>query len=136
MLLWNEKFETGVARIDLQHRMLINNINHLEAMLADTNPTREECEFLVHLVDFLEAYAETHFKVEENCMESYRCPAHQKNKEEHDRYRDFFHGFKTRYQAEGFRPEVLKELHARASAWIENHILRLDTQLKPCVKRS
>ncbi|HTY88631.1 MAG TPA: hemerythrin family protein [Candidatus Acidoferrum sp.] len=136
MVLWNEQFETGSARIDLQHRMLINNINHLEAMLTGTNPSREECEFLIHLVDFLEAYAETHFQYEEQCMESYRCPAHQKNKEGHEQFRDFFRRFKKRHQAEGFRPEVLKELHTVASDWIEHHILRVDLQLKPCLKRS
>ncbi len=136
MVLWNEQFETGLDRIDLQHRMLINNINHLEEMLADTNPTREECEFLTHLVDFLESYAETHFQYEEQCMESYRCPAHQKNKEGHAQYREFFRTFKARCRSEGFRPEVLKDLHRMASAWIEHHILRVDTQLRPCIKKS
>jgi hemerythrin len=134
MVIWNEKFETGSSRIDLQHQMLINNINHLEAMLTSTNHTREECEFLVHLAGFLETYAEMHFKFEEQCMDTYRCPAYKQNKEAHQQYRDFFLNFKRRYTAEGFRPEVLKELHEVASAWIENHILRVDTQLKPCLK--
>jgi hemerythrin len=134
MVIWSEKFECGSPRIDLQHRMLINNINHLEGMLTSTNPTPEELDFLIHLVNFLEAYAETHFTFEEQCMDSYRCPAHQQNKEQHQQYRDFFHNFKQRYTAEGFRPEVLKELHETASAWIENHILRVDRQLKPCLK--
>jgi len=134
MVLWNEKFETGVGRIDLQHRMLINNINHLEEMLVNTNPTREECNFLIHLIGFLESYADMHFAVEEQCMERYRCPAHQQNKDAHQQYRDFFKNFKQRCAAEGFRQDVLKDLHATACQWIENHILQVDTQLKRCVK--
>jgi hemerythrin len=134
MVLWSEKLETGSPRIDMHHQMLINNINHLERMLTSTNPTREECEFLVHLVDFLESYAEMHFRFEEDCMERYRCPAYKQNKEAHQQFRDFFSGFKRRYMAEGFHPEVLKELHDAAGAWIENHILAVDMQLKQCVK--
>ena len=134
MVIWNEQFATGSSKIDLQHRMLINNINHLEGMLLTTNPTREECNFLVHLVDFLESYAETHFKFEEQCMESYRCPAHQKNKAAHEQFRTFFHHFKERYKAEGFRLEVLKVLHEKISLWIQEHILQVDVQLRPCIK--
>ena len=136
MVVWSEKFECGSPKLDLQHQMLINNINHLESMLTSTNFSREECDFLLHLVGFLEAYAEMHFKIEEDCMEKYRCPAYKQNKEAHQQYRDFFMGFKQRYLAEGLRPEVLSELHTAASAWIENHILRVDTQLKSCLKDS
>jgi len=134
MLPWNERFATGFTTIDSQHRMLINNINHLEELLTTTNPTREECEFVMHLVDFLESYAETHFKVEEQCMERHRCPAHQKNKEAHEQFRAFFREFKERYRAEGFRLEMLKSLHNTASSWIQEHILQIDIQLRGCLK--
>lgn len=134
MVIWNEKLACGSSRIDLQHQMLINNINHLEGMLASSNHTPEECAFLVHLVEFLETYAEMHFQFEEDCMERNVCPAHKQNKEAHQQYRDFFSEFKRRYTAEGLRPEILQELHEAASAWIENHILRVDTQLKSCLK--
>ena len=93
MVPWNEKFSTGSSELDLQHRTLINNINHLEQMLTTTNLTREECEFLIHLVDFLETYADTHFNFEEQCMERYRCPAHQKNKQAHNQFRGFVQHF-------------------------------------------
>ena len=71
---------TGSSTLDLQHRTLINNINHLEDMLLTTNPTRAECEFVIHLVEFLERYADTHFNLEEDCMERYRCPVHKKQR--------------------------------------------------------
>src|ERR1017187_8832912 len=72
MILWTKQFETGSAKLDQQHRLLIDNINLLEEQLHITNPGREELEFAVHLVDYLEAYANIHFKGEEKCMESYR----------------------------------------------------------------
>ena len=134
MLLWNEEFATGLDAIDKQHKMLIDHINRLEEMLATAKPTREEIEFAHSLVHFLESYADTHFKFEEQCMERYRCPAHAQNKEAHAKFLGFFCRFKKGFKAEGFRLEAFKELHQMASSWITDHILRIDTQLKPCVK--
>jgi hemerythrin len=134
MVLWSEQFVIGSHAIDQQHRMLINNTNHLENMLADTNPTREEAEFLLHLVDFLESYAETHFRFEEGCMEQYRCPAHAQNKQAHEEFRKFFQEFKERCRAEGLHTDLLRHLHQELSTWIQAHILAVDAQLKPCLK--
>ena len=114
--------------------MLINNINHLEGMLASTQSDREKCAFLMHLIDFLGSYATTHFEFEEQCIARHRCPAHQKNKEAHQQFKAFFQSFRERYRAEGFRPEVLKSLHLTASVWIQEHILQIDTQLRPCIQ--
>ena len=134
MVLWNEQFLVGSDKLDQQHLMLINNINHLEGMLAITNPNREECEFVIHLVNFLESYADTHFEFEEQCMERYRCPVHKQNQQAHEQFRAFFQHFKERYKAEGFRHELILSLHKTISQWIEQHILHVDTQLKPCIK--
>ena len=134
MVQWNQRFLTGSSMLDQQHHMLINNINHLEDLLMTTNPTRAECEFIIHLVEFLESYADMHFNVEEECMERYRCPAHKNNKEAHEQFRSFFKQFKARYLAEGFRHEILVGLHKTLSRWIEAHILQVDTRLRPCLK--
>jgi len=62
MILWVKEFETGIEKLDQQHRLLVDNINMLEEQLPTTNPTREELEFTVHLVDYLDAYANIHYK--------------------------------------------------------------------------
>ena len=134
MIEWNEQFKTGSDALDQQHRMLIFNINHLETLLTDTNPTRESCEFLIHLVDFLESYAKRHFLDEEECMQHHRCPAHAKNKAVHGVFIAFIARFKDDVRHKGLRPEAAANLHQSMSRWIQEHILRVDTQLKPCLK--
>jgi hemerythrin len=134
MVNWTERFATGSKVIDQQHRMLINNLNHLESMLTGTNPTREEGEFLIHLIDFLESYAITHFEFEEQCMERYRCPAHAQNKQAHQQFLTLISQFKERCNQEGLRPEILRSLHHTLSSWIEDHIPHVDAQLRRCIK--
>jgi len=136
MLLWTEKIETGHTLIDAQHKMLFTYINRLEEMLSVTNPSLKEVEFCLELVNFIEKYAAVHFVDEEGCMESHRCPVRQENKAAHQTFLQFFHRFKSRFHSEGCRPQVLGELHQACAQWIEQHILQIDVQLKPCLNRS
>lgn len=135
MVQWTEQFATGSEKLDQQHRMLIANINHLETMLTELNPTREEAEFLVHLVDFLRTYAQSHFRFEEDCMAKYLCPAHAENKQAHEQFLKFFSEFEEQSRKAGFRPDLLRRLYQNLNAWIFDHILRVDCQLRPCLKR-
>jgi hemerythrin len=131
MLTWSEEFATGSPLVDTQHRMLIDRINQLEQLLNGPPPSRVTCD---GLLDFLASYVVSHFKFEEQCMERYRCPVHEKNKQAHAAFLDNFAKFKARYQAEGPKPELLKNLQTTASDWIKNHILSVDVQLKKCIK--
>jgi hemerythrin len=136
MLRWSEEFEIGHAVIDAQHKLLVNYINRLEGLSRVTNPNRQEVEFILKLVSFMETYIDEHFKLEEDCMESHRCPAHQENKEAHRKFMVFFQEFKKHFEAEGVRPAVLAGLHEACCTWIQRHILRIDMQLKPCLNRT
>ena len=134
MISWDDRYATGVKTIDDQHKMLILHINQLGELLKNSTPTHKEIVFANSLVEFLEGYSITHFKFEEQCMESYRCPAHSQNKQQHAQFLEFFGHFKQKFHAEGFSVEAFKELHQTTSSWIGSHILRTDSQLAPCVK--
>ena len=135
MLQWTEKFETGDAVIDSQHKTLIAYINRLEGISHTTNFDRQEAEFVINLVDFVENYTVAHFKHEEGCMARYRCPVHGQNQRAHAQFLEFFRVFKQRFATEGCRPDVLEELYRASSDWIQTHILLVDLQLKPCLKQ-
>jgi hemerythrin len=136
MILWTNEFETGSTKLDLQHRLLIDNINLLEEELQNPSPVSDRGQFAARLLDYLETYANIHFRVEEQCMESHRCPAHAQNQQEHERFRDFIRNYRKLCFAEGFRVELLKDLHGVIRSWIEEHILKVDTQLRPCLPPS
>ena len=135
MITWTKKFETGSAELDQQHRLLIDNINLLKDLLDNPKLSRQETEFAVILVDYLEAYANIHFTCEEQCMEAYRCPVHALNQQEHQRFRAFIHDYKRLCETEGFKVELLRNLHKVMRTWIMEHILKIDTQLKPCIQK-
>ena len=135
MITWTKNFETGSAKLDQQHRLLIDNINLLKDLLDTPSPRKEEQEFAVFLVDYLNAYANLHFNDEEQCMEAYRCPAHAINMQQHKRFRVFIHDYKRLCEAEGFKVGLLRNLHEAMRDWIIEHILKIDSQLKPCIQK-
>jgi hemerythrin-like metal-binding protein len=129
MLAWSEQFATGSPLIDTQHRMLIDKINELERLLAGPPPPAKVCsEFL----DYLGLYVVTHFKFEEQCMASAKCPAHEQNKKAHADFLAGYGKFKEQLQKEGPKLELLKHIHLTASNWIKQHILTVDIQLRQC----
>ena len=130
MLNWSKEFATGSDLVDLQHQRLIENINLLETLLEGPPPPRSAYD---ELVSFLEQYVATHFKLEESCMESYRCPAHEQNNREHSAFLEAVRQFKQIYLADGPKPELLHTFHRLASEWITHHILTVDIQLKGCI---
>jgi hemerythrin len=133
MLLWTEQFATGSPTIDEQHRQLIRHLNQFESLLVHTNPTPEHVAEIIRFLDFLENYVDAHFSYEEQCMESHRCPAHQRNQQAHQNFKQLFQRFKVRSQKEGFRVGMLVELNQTINVWIQDHILRVDVELKPCI---
>jgi hemerythrin len=68
-------------------------------------------------------------------MEAFRCPAHALNQREHEQFRGFIRDYKRFSGAEGFKVELLRNLHRFMRRWIVEHILKIDTQLKPCIQR-
>lgn len=133
MLNWDDKFATGHLMIDCQHRMLFAYLNRLEEITCHTNPTKEEVELFLRFTDFLETYVLTHFQQEEECMFEHRCPAHAANRAAHQGFIEFFRRFKGRLEAKGCQIEALKELQEACKEWIQDHILKIDAQLKPCL---
>ena len=133
MLVWNENFAAGHKTLDKQHQVLFENVNRLESLLDQTNLNLQETEFILSLVNYLESYVQDHFKLEEQCMESYRCPMHSKNLDAHRQFLLAVVDYKKKFQASGFRSEVMRELHQFMQNWLQQHIMRIDVQLKSCI---
>lgn len=129
MLEWKSDYETGVPTIDTQHKVLFDNINRLEALLAKDEIVRSEADYLLK---FLDGYAAQHFKGEETCMARFRCPSHARNREEHAQFLETLKFAREEYKIAHKPRAVLERLHETLAFWINNHILQVDVQLKAC----
>ncbi len=128
---WNEAYSVGVAEIDDQHQELIRRVNQLYASIAAGQGRAEIGATLTFLGD----YATWHFASEEACMAEHHCPIAEVNQKAHTQFVSLFGSLQRRFEHEGPTESLATELQLQISGWIVNHILRVDTQMRPCVAR-
>ncbi len=128
---WSEDYATGVQRIDDQHKWFFKMTEDSRASLD--KGTGEKTYSL--LLDVLDRYAKAHFEFEERCMDEYRCPVAQENRDAHVRFREILYGFRQRYAVSGFDPADARKLIDTIDRWLDDHICLIDVHLKQCVKK-
>jgi hemerythrin len=133
MLEWNEGLmSTGVPEVDAQHKELIKRLNELFTRMQ----RGDGIQAISGVLDFLANYATRHFAHEEGCMDNMRCPATMANKQAHAAFLTTFAKLRKRFDAEGPSALLAIETQKQLSSWLINHICKIDTQMKPCIRKT
>lgn len=131
MLTWSSEYETGVQSIDSDHRQLVRSLNELEKAIAEGQGSAR----IGSLLSFLEKYAAEHFTREEACMHRHQCPVAAVNKAAHGQFLAKFEAARQRVaQAPAAGALVAIQTHRELCDWMVNHILRVDLNIKGCVR--
>ena len=121
LITWLPTYSVGLPPIDDQHKYLFDLLNHLHEEIAVKKSSHET---IATTLDQLVEYTKTHFRLEEQFLESMKYPEIEKHKAKHaaltnhvmDLQRDFLSG-KTR---------VATELMNFMGDWLVNHIIKTD----------
>jgi len=82
---WSNSYMIDIPLIDQQHMELLANTNKLSALVRE-----EKHEGMSDILNFLEEYAITHFKTEEELMTEFRYPFLNEHIKEHNRFIEYF----------------------------------------------
>lgn len=128
LIVWNDDLVTGVAKIDEQHRILVNSINDANTRLA----TNASAEMLDQISRDLLSYALYHFETEEELMLQFKyAEAQTGDSDIHLRqHREF--SAKVVEVREGIKAGNLisrEDLLTFLNGWLINHILKMDKHL-------
>lgn len=77
---WHDSYSVGIEAIDNDHKKLLNLINQLQTAAHYRTDAQYEREAFDALVD----YTKTHFKREEELMETHGYPTYAEHKREHE----------------------------------------------------
>ncbi len=113
---------TGVAKIDTQHKELINRINAVLAMGSKAVATDETRK----TIDFLGEYILKHFGEEEALQRQSKYPDYDSHKQQHQIYINEFKKLKEEFTANGASPKFTVSLNTSIVNWIVNHIKKVD----------
>lgn len=119
---WKEEYAIGIQRIDEQHKMIFKIAEDFRAALDEGRGATVYSE----LLNFLHRYCRGHFSFEERCMDEYRCPVAQRNKDAHVRLIEVLSGFQQRYASSGYERTDARSLVDTIDQWLADHICRID----------
>ncbi len=131
MIIWDDTMSTGLPDIDAQHKMIIKKFNQFSEAMSSSDARKVADSIL----DFLQFYAVWHFEREERYMEQFKCPAAQANKQAHAEFIDKFSRFYEQWLTSSMDLDLVDKTYCELEKWIKNHILEVDIQLLPYVKK-
>ncbi len=129
---WDPLMTTGVARMDEDHKALMEKLNELgQAMRRGRGR-----DSMGELLAFLEGYVKEHFGFEEQLMKASGYPGYEDHRQKHDAFRQ---GLAKRAEAFARTPDdhaLIVEIHGWLMAWLRDHALYTDVKLGDYVRES
>ena len=118
MLTLSKDMETGVEKIDSQHRELINRINSVLAT-GEKSTSKEETK---KTIDFLGEYVAKHFSDEQEIHLKNKYPKYEEHKAKHTHFVNDFKKLEDEFVANGNSMEFMMKLNNSLITWIVKHI--------------
>jgi hemerythrin len=126
---WSEDFATGIAQVDIQHKMLFTLTGDFRAALDEGRGRG----VYGALLDSLDLYVAMHFGFEEGCMARLICPVATINAMAHTKFLERLRAVRGQYAERGFDPVDARALVDFIDDWLVAHIIRVDTRLREVV---
>lgn len=118
MIEWTDRFDTGIAEVDHDHRRLVDLINQLDVILSDAGDLGR----VGAVVDALVDYTDYHFQREERMLDSMGYDGAVAHAEVHAQFGHFLGNLVGVCMLHPDRANLLK-LSDYLKSWLIDHIL-------------
>ena len=125
MITLTKDMEIGVAKIDSQHRELVDRINAV-TYSGQKAFTKEESQ---KTLDLLGDYIIKHFSEEEALQKQAAFPKYEWHKGQHKLYIEEFNKLKQEFMQNGHSTKFTLDLSNSIIGWIVKHIKSADVEL-------
>lgn len=125
MLNWDNQLETGVSKIDNQHKELFDCINKLLVTMRDGKGKTEAIKSL----NFLEEYAIRHFNEEEELQKKNNYPKYNIQHTQHEQFKNDLKDLRKSFENTGMSATFVINVQKQMTNWWRNHIKDLDKDL-------
>lgn len=121
---WNRNFETGLEKIDEQHKVLVDIVNRLARHFVSADSDTSSSRILEELL----SYASYHFEYEEGIWQETFGDA-EVTRNHHDCHQMFFARIQMLRQSKESQENVLADLFDYLTRWLAFHILESDRRM-------
>ena len=119
-MLWVKSLETGIAKIDEQHKKLFEQV---DILMDKENENRHK-----DVINFLDDYITKHFSDEQQMHRETKYPKADAHKKMHDDYIVVSHKMKEKFLKEGASITNNMEINKTVVGWMKNHIMVHDKE--------
>lgn len=125
-VVWIDRYNTGIAEIDTQHKQIVDYLNQLsEARIGGNDKAVKD------VIEGIVDYTLSHFAFEEALMVQAEYPVAQAHKSVHESFIKRVEKFQTRFKA---GENISEEFYDVLKRWLVNHIQRDDAAYVRSVK--
>ena len=117
-VVWIDRYNTGIAEIDSQHKQIVDYLNQLNDAMQKASAKAVK-EVIAGMVD----YTISHFAFEEALMEQAEYPFARAHKNVHESFVKRVEKFQGRFAA---GEDITEEFYNVLKRWLVNHIQRDD----------
>ncbi|MCT4631583.1 MAG: bacteriohemerythrin [Firmicutes bacterium] len=130
MFRLKDGYETGIERIDKEHKEIIDAFEELYNRMH----RGEGHNYYDDLLEFLDKYVDEHFKNEEDLQEEIDYPDIEEHKNIHKSFRDTILSIEEKHKNKEVTNKDLIEINLMIKEWLVNHILVEDKKLAGYIK--
>ena len=119
-MLWTSSLETGIPKIDEQHKELFHRVD----LLMDTKNQSS----LQETIDFLGQYVVNHFSDEQAMHSGSNYPKAAAHKQMHTAFIATFKELKQKFASSDHNLAMIMEINKVVIGWLKDHIMRHDKE--------
>ncbi len=127
IIKWRDSYSVGVVRFDLEHKVLVELINHIYSIIRNGNDQTVPEYEITELI----RYTQAHFKGEEETMERCGYEFLEDHRKIHAELEVKVLKFKE--QLHNCSDRVVSALYLFLRDWLLKHILEEDMKYKECL---
>jgi hemerythrin len=119
-MIWTKSLETGVSKIDEQHKELFKQADNLvdKTQVAKVDAT----------LNFLKGYVAKHFSDEEILHRVSAYPKADFHKKLHEEFSQALRNLLTQYRDAANKQPVILSINSAVVAWLRDHIMKHDKE--------
>jgi len=125
IIKWEDKFVTGIGKIDHEHKGLVTAINKLWHAFIK----RKEYTILLTLLSQFENLMKSHFATEEGYMTEHNYPYYENHKEQHAQILKTFTILKKSFVKNDITEKYMETVKHLAVEWYNIHVVQVDMEL-------
>ncbi len=123
-IVWQERFNIGVASIDKAHQKLFSIMDKMIALNEDEAKQKHAC---METIKYFKSYAIKHFKDEEDYMQSIHYSGYEMHKRLHDNFRNkTLPVLENELVETDYSPKAIRHFLGVCMGWLSGHIMAED----------